>query len=175
MVLSSGPDEFVALYTRYERKLYRYVASLLSHPDEAEDVLQETARVLWQKFGEYKRAEPFLPWAYSIARLEVLNYCQRERTRRKYFRPAVIELLADARQEHEGLLEAQLRWLAECTKKLDEADRLLIERRYTSRQTLNELAAEIGRTPNALYKSLQRIRLKLLECIESGLKSEGWK
>ena len=60
---SPAPDEFVSLYFRYEHKLYRYVASLLSRPSDVEDVLQETAQVLWQKFGEYRREEPFLPWA----------------------------------------------------------------------------------------------------------------
>jgi RNA polymerase sigma-70 factor, ECF subfamily len=59
----SKPDEFVAIYTRHQRKLYRYVAALLTRSDDAEDVLQETARVLWQKFDEYQPEEPFLPWA----------------------------------------------------------------------------------------------------------------
>jgi RNA polymerase sigma-70 factor, ECF subfamily len=171
----SNPDEFVALYTRYERKLYRYVAALLTHPDDAEDVLQNTARVLWQKFGQYRNDEPFLPWACRIAHYEVLNYCQRERTRHKYFRPAVIELLADARLQHDEMFEAQSHWLAECMARLAETDRRLIEQRYASDQTLAELATATGRTPNALYKSMQRIRRTLLDCVNNGLKSEGWK
>jgi hypothetical protein len=59
--------------------------------------------------------------------------------------------------------------------KLADGDRQLIEHRYASDQTLAELAAESGRTPNALYKSMQRIRRSLLDCVENGLKSEGWK
>jgi RNA polymerase sigma-70 factor, ECF subfamily len=169
------PDEFVTLYTRYEQKLYRYVASLLTHPSEAEDVLQETARVLWQKFAQYRPEEPFLPWACRIAHFEVLNHCQRERTRRKYFRPAVLELLADARLKHDDLFDAQSQWLDECIGKLADMDRQLVEQRYASNRTLAELATETGRTPNALYKAMQRIRRTLLTCVENGLKSEGWK
>jgi RNA polymerase sigma-70 factor, ECF subfamily len=170
-----SPDEFVTLYTRYEQKLYRYVASLLTNPSEADDVLQEAARVLWQKFGEYRREDPFLPWACRVAYYEVLNHCQRERTRRKYFRPAVMELLADARLEHDELLDAQSRWLGECVEKLPEADRQLVGQRYSSDHTLAELAATSGRTPNALYKAMQRIRRALFDCIDNGLKSDGWK
>lgn len=169
------PDQFVTLYTRYEQKLYRHVASLLTHPDEAEDVLQETARVLWLKFDQYHPAEPFLPWAYRIAHFEVLNHCQRERTRRKYFRPAVLELLADARIKHDDLFDAQSQWLGDCMAKLAEVDRQLVEQRYASNRTLAELATETGRTPNALYKAMQRIRRTLLNCVEDGLKSQGWK
>jgi RNA polymerase sigma-70 factor, ECF subfamily len=173
-MLSSSPDEFVALYSRYERKLYRYVASLLSHPGDAEDVLQEAARVLWQKFGEYRREEPFLPWACRVAYYEVLNYCQRERTRHKHFQPAVIEALADTRLQHDDLLEAQSRWLQACVEKLAEIDRRLIQQRYAGEGSPTELAEETGRTPNAVYKSMQRIRRVLLECIDEGLQSEGW-
>ena len=173
-MLPSNPDNFVALYSRYERKLYRYVASLLSRPDDAEDVLQETARILWQKFGEYRREAPFLPWACRIAYYEVLNYCQRERTRHKHFQPAVIELLADARLQHDNLLEAQSRWLKMCVEKLAEIDRCLIQQRYGGEGSLAAMAEEAGRTPNALYKSLQRIRRTLLDCVDQGLHSEGW-
>jgi RNA polymerase sigma-70 factor (ECF subfamily) len=169
------PDEFVTLYTRYEQRLYRYVAAMLTRPAEADDVLQETARVLWQKFDQYRREEPFLPWAYRIAHYEVLNYCQRERTRHKYFRPAVLELLADARMEHDELLDAQSRWLGECMSKLTEHERHLVENRYAGDRTLSELATATGRTPNALYKMMQRIRHTLLNCVVNGLKSEGWK
>lgn len=169
------PDQFVTLYTRYEQKLYRYVASLLTHPGEAEDVLQETARVLWQKFDQFRPDEPFLPWACRIAHFEVLNHCQRERTRRKYFSPVVIELLADARLKHDELFDAQSQWLDKCMGKLPETDRQLVEQRYGSDRTLAELAARTGRTPNAIYKAMQRIRRVLMECVEKGLKAEGWK
>lgn len=170
-----SPDEFVVLYTRYEQKLYRFVAALLAHPSDVEDVLQETARILWQKFDRYRRDEPFLPWACAIARYEVLNHCQREQTRKKHFQPAVIELLADARLKHESLLEAQSRWLQQCMGKLSDGDRRLIEQRYSREHTLAELAAATGRTANTLYKSMQRIRRTLLTCVNEGLKVEGWK
>ena len=80
-----SPDEFVSLYLEHERRLYRYVASLLSHPSAVEDVLQETAKVLWQTFAEYRREDPFLPWACRIAYNRVLSHSRRERTQRGIF------------------------------------------------------------------------------------------
>ena len=87
----------------------------------------------------------------------------------------MLELLADTRLKHDDLFEAQSRWLAECMRKLEESERRLVEQRYASERTLAELAAETGRTPNALYKAIQRIRRVLLDCVNDGLKSEGWK
>jgi RNA polymerase sigma-70 factor, ECF subfamily len=173
--MAISPDDFVALYTQHERRLYRYVASLLTHPDDADDLLQETARVLWQKIDQYDPARPFFPWACKIAHFEVLNYYQRERTRQRHFSEATVELLADSRAENDGILEAQSRWLVECMRRLAEMDRVLVEQRYASEHSLADLAQATGRTPNAIYKSMQRIRRNLMECIENGLKSEGWK
>ena len=124
---------------------------------------------------QYRPSEPFLPWACAIARYEVLNYCQRERTRRKHFRPAVIELLADARLKHDDLFEAQSRWLEECLREA-RGDRPPVDR-AALRQRGNAGRAGRGIRPHAqcTYKSMQRVRRTLLECIENGLKSEGWK
>ena len=51
---------------KYERRLYSIIASMLGHPAEAEDLLQETAKVLWKKFGDYDLKLPFLPWAKAL-------------------------------------------------------------------------------------------------------------
>jgi RNA polymerase sigma-70 factor (ECF subfamily) len=139
-----------------------------------EDVLQETAKVLWQTFAEYRREEPFLPWACRIAYHRVLSHGRRERTQRKHFRPAIIEQIADARLEHDELLEARSRWLEKCIEKLGETERRLIQQRYASEDTLAELAEQTGRTPNAVYMSMWRIRRALFDCVNEGLQSEGY-
>jgi RNA polymerase sigma-70 factor (ECF subfamily) len=166
-------DAFVRLYTQSERKLYRYIATLLPRCHDAEDVLQETARVLWKKFDEYRPGEPFLPWACRIAYFEVLNFRQRERTRRKFFSEAVLEALADVRLRHDDLLEAQAAALQRCLEKLPERDRRLLEQRYASEEPLADHCRDEGCSANALYKSLQRIRRSLLECVNRTLAAEG--
>src|SRR5262249_54405800 len=45
---AGNPEEFVRLFTRYQRKLYWYIYALLHDPHDAEEVFQETAIVLWQ-------------------------------------------------------------------------------------------------------------------------------
>jgi hypothetical protein len=64
--------------------------------------------------------------------------------------------------------------LEECLKKLPEADRVLLDRRYVEEDsTLQELAEESGQTANVLYKALGRIRRQLLECINRKLASDA--
>lgn len=170
---SPQPDVFVALYTQHQPRLFRYVATLLPRREDVDDVLQETSRVLWQKFDEFDTSQPFLPWAYKIARYEVLNHLQRQGTQRKYFSGALVEQLATAREENGEVLSAQAAALRECIAKLTDADRQLVKERYVSEGSMAELAELLGRTPNALYKSLQRIRGKLFECVTGRLRREG--
>ena len=79
----ADPAQFTSLFVKHERQLYGFIAAMLGHPAEAEDLLQETAKGLWKKFGNYDPSLPFLLWSKTFARYEVLNYLDRQRTRRK--------------------------------------------------------------------------------------------
>jgi len=70
-------EQFVRLLARHDREVYRYVLTLLPDRTEADDVLQETAAALWEKFGEYDPDKPFYPWACRFAFFEVLKHRRR--------------------------------------------------------------------------------------------------
>ncbi len=72
------------------------------------------------------------------------------------------------------MFEARSRWLEKCIEKLGETERRLIQQRYASEHTLAELAEQTGRTPNAVYMSMWRIRRALFDCVNEGLQSEGY-
>jgi len=80
-----SPDQFTSLFVRHERQLYGFIAAMLGQPTDAEDLLQETAKKLWREFDRYDPEKSFLGWAQTLARYEVLNYWQRQKTRRKVY------------------------------------------------------------------------------------------
>ena len=80
----------------------------------------------------------------------------------------MLEQLADTRREHDELLEARVRW-QKCVEKLGGTERRLIQQRYGSEHTFAELAKQTGRTPNAVYMSMWRIRRALFDCVSEGL------
>ena len=53
--------------------------------------------------------------------------------------------------------------------RLPDTDRALIDLRYQDNQPVIEMAAESGCGPDAIYKSLQRIRRNLMECIRRSI------
>lgn len=59
--------QFLRLFLAAERDLFRYLSAILPHPQDARDVLQETALALWEEFDGYDVTRPFLPWAIGFA------------------------------------------------------------------------------------------------------------
>lgn len=165
--------EFTTLYTEHERRLYRLVASLLPSASDADDVMQETAKKLWQEFDRYRTDDPFLPWACAIARFEVLSFLKRQKAQRQYFSDDVVELLAADWGKRHSAREAQALALEHCVKKLSPHDRRMIHQRYEDGSSMKDLAERLDRTPNAIYKSLQRIRRALFDCVSQRLALEG--
>jgi len=161
----ANPDQFTSLYTKHERQLYRFLASMLGQPADAEDLLQETAKKLWREFESYDAEKPFLPWACAIARYEVLSFGKRQKVKRKYFSDEVAEALAEEWRDAEADRDLRALALEQCIEALPASDRRLLADRYAGEGSLKDLAERSGQTPNALYKSLQRIREMLFDCV----------
>ena len=67
---------FDELWTGCQADVRRYVFMLVPRPADVDDVIQETAVALLDKFVEYDADRPFLPWALRFAYLEVLKWRQ---------------------------------------------------------------------------------------------------
>ncbi|HWB06178.1 MAG TPA: sigma-70 family RNA polymerase sigma factor [Verrucomicrobiales bacterium] len=167
-------DDFATLYAGCHLELLRYVLTLLQDRHLADDVVQETARMLWRKFGEYDRDRPFWPWARRFAHFEVLKARKRIPLREQCFSSDLIERLAGERIEQEEALAAQREALTGCMEKLDADSRGLLTNRYGRETTLQQLARQQGKSANALYLTLHRIRQRLVECVNRTLHLEGW-
>ncbi len=160
-------DRFVELLTQHRGPLFGYIYALVRRLDDAEDLYQDTAMVMWSKFQEYEPGTNFMGWACTIARFRVANFLKGERRRRRFFSHALQEELAalqariqpeDAGFQQEALLD--------CMKGLSDADRQLLDLCYGTQRSFREVAEELGRSPQSVYDSLSRIRRVLLECID---------
>lgn len=159
--------DFVSLFLADQRRIHRYIVTLLGRQQDAEDLLQETAAVLWRKFGEFQPGTSFYAWSCRTAYLNVLEY-RRKRGREATLLDAdVIEKLASYYGTEEATYgEIQISALETCLDKLTSKDRQLVERCYTSAKIrAKQIAAELGRPADSVYRSLGRIRRTLLECI----------
>jgi RNA polymerase sigma-70 factor, ECF subfamily len=77
----------------------------------------------------------------------------------------LLETLATEAAERTETFDARRRALAKCLQKLSPRDRDLVVGRYRSGGSVAALAAEIGRTVQAVYQALHRVRSALLLCV----------
>ena len=170
---AASPDEFVTVLLRHQREIYAFIATLLPHRVELDDVYQQTCLVLWQKRNQFDPARPFLPWAYAFARNEVFSHLRRERRTGMHLSDELLARIAVAREEAEPTAAVRRAALEACVAKLAESQRDLLQKRYSGEITLEALAHQTATTAAALTMRLQRIRHALLRCIEQALAGGG--
>jgi RNA polymerase sigma-70 factor (ECF subfamily) len=170
---STRHDQFLRLFTTHEPAVRSFVRSLLPTREDAHEVMQEVALVLWRKFDDFATGEDFRKWAFGVARYEVLAYARDKARDRHVFGPEVIELLARDAEQSASRLEAQRESLEVCLEKLPAHQRSLVTQAYTPGARIGDLATRMGRTAMAVYKLLHRIRLALAECTRARLLEKG--
>ena len=153
--------------------LLAYILTL--HPDrsEAQDILQETNVVLWQKIGEFRQGTNFKAWAFRIAYLQTLAHFKRiKRNHWLGFSSELVETLADEAELMLADFEQRQIALRSCIQNLPDKDREILRAHYESGQPLVEVSHQLGRSIGALKQVLFRVRRALRTCIESRL-AEG--
>lgn len=170
MNASETTGKYVELLTTSQGRLFAYIYSLTGDPEQANDVLQETNRKLWQLMEEYDPKREFLPWAFKV------GYNQVRAARKKVSRDRLV-FQEDATLEavhQEQMVQAEgpderLRALEHCLGRLAPDQRQLVERYYRKAEPIKAIAESLERRANAVAVSLHRIRQALADCIRSAM------
>lgn len=167
---SASQQQFLSLFLRSEREIFRYVAALVPNVADAEDIVQQTALALWEKFDAYDPSQPFTPWACRFALNKARQWIERRQRWQSLLQGGLAEELVHRREELRPELEVRLKHLEGCIGKLPEDQRSLVEGYYYHRTGIEKVAEKSGRTVEATYKALQRIRATLQICIGNAAK-----
>jgi len=170
---AAAQQRFLSLFLRSEREVFRYVAALVPNVADAEDIVQQTALALWDKFDAYDPNLPFTPWACRFALNKAHQWIERHQRWQTLLANGLAEELACRREELRPELEARLQHLEGCLGRLPEEQRALVEGYYYRRTDIPILAEASGRSVEATYKMLQRVRQALQSCIEHASRPEG--
>jgi RNA polymerase sigma-70 factor, ECF subfamily len=170
---AEAQQRFLSLFLRSEREIFRYVAALVPNISDAEDIVQQTALSLWEKFDTYDPFMPFTPWACRFALNKTKQWIERHQRWRALLDGGLAEELVRRRDELRPELENRLGHLEGCVRRLPKEQRSLVEGFYYRREGIDQLAALSGRTVASAYKALQRIRQALQVCVENAVEPEG--
>jgi RNA polymerase sigma-70 factor (ECF subfamily) len=166
------PAEFVQNLTAAQSSLYAFICSLMGELEQAQDVLQETNVKLWRRAREFDSTRPFLAWAFSFARWEVMAWRKKVQRSRLVLDDDLLDRVA-AKMETDTAAGCELAALEKCLAKLPPKQREIMDARYQQGETVRAMAGRLGQPENALAAMLYRIRKALHECITANLAKEG--
>ena len=170
---SAQQNKYVALLMKNQGKVRAFITVLLPRRSDVEDVCQQTYAVLWEKRDQFDADREFLPWAYGIARREVLKHADRHRRERVYLSETAMSELADVQQRTTFDDQAHRDALAHCMQKLERQKSELLQHCYLGDRTIKSIAERLDLSPATLYMRLKRIRKVLFECVVRVLAAEG--
>lgn len=166
--------EFTELLSFSRSRIFGYIYALVQNQADTEELFQETTIRLWEKFEIFDPHQDFGTWAIGFAHLTVSNFIRVNRRKRLYFSDALLEDMAEVQQQSAtSLLAARTKALTGCIDRLPPKDKYLVESSYSRGQPMKEVAVEVGRSSQAVYQAMSRIRQSLLRCIERVLAGEN--
>jgi RNA polymerase sigma-70 factor (ECF subfamily) len=165
-------EQFIRLFVAEEGRLRAFLRTLVPSLDDLDEVMQETSLVAWRKFAQFEPGTDFLAWVATIGRFEALRRRRDRAADRLVFGERLCELLADEALAETERREAERRALDVCLQKLPARQRQWVSAAYQPGIKFREVAQTSGKSVEAFYKMLQRLRGLLLQCIQGELERQ---
>jgi RNA polymerase sigma-70 factor, ECF subfamily len=169
----ASQKQLMLLMTQHQRRIFSYIYTLVPYRADAEDILQETSLVVCEKFHQFEPGTDFAAWACQIAYWEVRRARQKFARAKVVFDQDVVDSVARTAAAMIDEVSDRHVALAGCLKKLHPRDRELVLTRYEPGCGVAQAAERSGRSIEAAYKALGRIRKVLLDCVSHQLATEG--
>ena len=170
-----GGDEraFVQLINKYSEKLYRKALSMVSNPDDAQDILQEAFLSAFRAFEKFRAESGIYTWLYRI----VINKAKDHLGKRKVKRENLINhqeiQFEDDRINYQKDVELDddSQFLFEKINSMDSIYRDILIKRYfdeLSYQGIGEICGiNIGTVKSRLFKAKEILK-KIIISSERG-------
>ena len=157
--------ELVGLLVKHQRRIFSYIYTMVPNREDSEDLLQETCLTICEKFTDFKEGTNFLAWACQIAFWKVRAARKKYATAKVIFNQDLMDTVSDTMFEMAKELDVRHESLNACLYKLNERDRTMIITRYEPGCNAQTASDVCGRSIQATYKALSRIRKVLFDCV----------
>ena len=170
---SEPTPEFVQRLMASQSAMYAFIVSLLGGANDADDVLQETNMKLCRRCSQYDREQPFLRWAYTFARFEVMAYRKSKQRSRLVLDDELLSNVAAELEKSAEDADSRLKMLERCIERLNPRQRELISARYGRGEAVRDIAERLSRPENAMAALFYRLRKILADCVQTMIRKEG--
>jgi RNA polymerase sigma-70 factor (ECF subfamily) len=161
--------ELARLWVQSQPVISAYLTANVIDLHHAEDLVQEVAQVVAEKFAEYDRRRSFTSWSLGIARNRLLKYYRLRARDRLVLSEAALNKLSDALERIEHETQDRRAALRVCLEKVQGRRRQVLEMRYGENAKVSAIAEHFGMSADGVSVMLHRVRALLFECIERQL------
>lgn len=157
----------------HQRTFYAYILSAVHNYSDADDILQETATVMWRRFREFEPGTNFRAWGVAISRNQVLRFFNSHKRSRIQFDDELLEQLESSTLQESAHMDHLAEALRKCFQRLSEANRKILDLRYKEHMAIKSIANLMGKPVYGMYKAFSRLQNSLQRCMESVLREEN--
>ena len=172
MLNEQEQERFMRLWTESQQAVVNYIHATVRDPAAAKDLAQETALVLFRRFGEYDGERPFLGWALGVAQFQVRGFHRDAARSLVCFDTELFDQFTEMWAETAAAASERSSALEVCLERLSARPRQMVRLRYFDELNSEEIARRLGSKSAAVRVALQRIREQLRACLEQQLRTE---
>ena len=164
--------EFLPLLLANRDKVYGYILTLIPRPNIADDIMQETVLVMWEKFNDFTIGTNFCAWSKCIALNKIREYLRSAKRSPILFDEGVINKL-NIQDIEEDPDQSKMKKLETCLKALSKVETQIIRLRFIDNTSVKTIAHAWGKTPQFVYRQMSKILYKLRICISKKIAGTG--
>lgn len=165
---STDPQAFLALFTPNNRIIFHFILGMIPNWNDAQDVMQETSRILWEKFHTFEEGSDFVAWAVTIAKYQVMSFRKAKSRRKTRCLPLDLLDLVASEYSHDEVGGRTVA-LRQCLSKLNTSDQNHLTLRFQEEKAPKQVAQRLGVSVKKIYRTETRIMGILLRCIRRRL------
>lgn len=163
-------QQFTRLWADAQPAVAAYVRTAVRDPHTANDIVQNIAIVLLNKFDQWDSTRRFLPWALGFAKFEVLAHSRDQSRNRLLFDETLLTAMADCWPDVQDTIGREQTALQTCVEALAPSAREMVQLRYFEELSIPQVAKHVDSTAGATRVALMRIRRQLLDCVNRRLR-----
>lgn len=155
-------EAFTALFNCYSPGICGYVAGMVKHPEDTDELVQDIFFKAWKELPKLQQATSFKPWLYRIATNVVHDYWRYQQSRRRLWWSSLedCEDLDDSQRFEEHVAEGEL--VRQALKQVPRKYRMCLLLEIEGKLSRREIAevVKISSPSVAIYISKARERFR---------------
>ena len=145
---------------------------IVHNPHDAEELLQDTASILWEQFDRYQEGTSFGAWAITVAKIKAFEYLRENKKKRLLLKNETYKRISELAEPTSTDTADHIEAIRDCLEKLDNSCRSLLSMRYKKNLQIKEISKITHKSPGVLYKTLSRVLDNLRDCIKRTMKQQ---